>query len=304
MRNHRLRSLAWLPALLVTALACERGPSQQVQAQLEELTAAAQERDRLVEEVAENTRLLSEISVELAKVQVPAREMKGVSTESPLGASRDTVMRRIRYITRRVGEVEGRLRESRQRIEQLTNISDSLRTTLEETINNFEGIVEAQLATISSLKQEIVTLEAANRALSDTLTQVAADANRVYYIIGTKDELKQKGIVVEEGGSRFLFVLWKQGETLQPARELDPTHFKPIDRRSVSEIRLPDSTATYRIASRQDLEYLENQPVQKGKIRSAASLRISDSERFWLPSRFLIIVKEGGNGEQSLATQS
>ncbi|HXF94838.1 MAG TPA: hypothetical protein VNI61_01930 [Gemmatimonadales bacterium] len=302
MRTRRTRSLSWLPALLVAALACQRGPSQETQARMEELTAAAQERDRLVQEVAENTRLLSEISAELTKVQVPARTLRGVSTESPLRASRDTMIRKVRYISARIGEVENRLRESRQRIEQLTTISDSLRTTLEETQRNFEGIVQNQLATIEALKQQVATLESEKQALSDTLSQVAARANRVYYVVGTKDELKEQGLVVEEGGSRFLFVLWKQGETLQPARELDPSKFTAIDRREVTEIHLPDPTATYRIASRQDLDYLEAPISEDGRIRGTETLRITDSERFWLPSRFLIIVKEGGNGGPTAAS--
>ena len=300
MRTHRLWSLAWLPGLLL-AVACERGPSQEQQARIEQLTVAAQERDQLMQEMAENTRLLSEISVELTKVNVPSRTLRGVSTESPLRATRDTMMRKIRYVSSRIGEIENRLGESRQRIDRLTSLSDSLRNTLDETVRNFEGIVETQLEAIESMKQQVVALEAEKQALSDTLSQVAARANTVYYVIGTKDELLQKGIVVKEGGSRFLFVLWKQGVTLQPGRELDPTQFHAIDRRLVTEIPLPDPTASYRIASRQDLDYLET-PPGGGAITGANTLRIVDSERFWLPSRFLIIVKDGG--QQTMATAS
>jgi hypothetical protein len=301
MWNHRLRSLAWLPALLVLAPACERGPSQEQQAQIEQLSVAAQERDQLMQEMAENTRLLSEISVEIAKVQVPSRTLRGISSESPLRASRDTMMRKIRYVSARIGEIENRLGESRQRIDRLTSLSDSLRNTLDETVRNFEGIVETQLEAIESMKQQVIALEAEKQALSDTLTQVAAQANTVYYIIGTKEELLDKGIVVKEGGSRFLFIFWKQGVTLQPGRELDPTHFTAIDRRLVSEVPLPDPTASYRIASRQDLDYLET-PPDDGRITGAGALRIADTDRFWLPSRFLIIVKDGG--QQRMATAS
>jgi hypothetical protein len=256
-----------------------------------------------MQEMADNTRLLSEISSELMKVQVPSRTLRGVSTESPVRASRDTLMRKIKYVSARIGEVENRLKESRQRIEQLTTVSDSLRSTLDETVKNFEGIVETQLETIEAMKEHVASLEAEKQALSDTLTHVAARANKVYYVIGTKDELLTKGIVVKEGGSRFLFVLWKQGVTLQPARELDPEQFTSIDRRQVTEIPLPDPTATYRIASRQALEYLETQPGDNGELTGAAALRIADSERFWLPSRFLIILREGGQDAVNTASR-
>src|SRR2546427_9635158 len=47
--------------------------------------------------------------------------------------------------------------------------------------------------------------------------------------------------IVKEGGSRFLFVLWKSGQTLQPARELDPAAFHAIDKTKVTEIPFPRS---------------------------------------------------------------
>jgi hypothetical protein len=303
MRHHALRSLSWLPGLLSLALACERGPSQEQQAQIEQLSAATTERDNLMQDMAENTRLLSEISVELAKVQVPKRVLSGVSTESPLRAARDTMLHKIRYVTARIGEVENRLAASRRRIEGLTTLSDSLRSTLDETAKNFEGIVQTQLETIESMKQQVATLETEKQAIADTLKQVAAQANTVYYIVGTKDELLEKGIVVKEGGSRFLFVFWKQGATLQPGRELDPGLFQAVDQRQVNEIPLPDPTASYRVASRQDLDYLETPPSEPGaEITGVPSLRIGDPERFWLPSKFLIIVQEGG--QQQMATAS
>lgn len=288
-----LRRRAWLPALLL-AVACQQGPSPKEQAQIQELTTATQERDKLLQEMAENSRFLSELSVELAKVKVPKKKLR-VSAESPLRASRDTMMQKVRYISSRVVETENRLTESRRRIEQLTDLSDSLRSELEQTVESFEAIVTAQHATIDVLHEQINELELENRALNDTLTQVAARANTVHYVIGTEDELLRKGVIVKEGGSRVLFVLWKRGETLQPARELDPSGFTKIDRRQVTEIPL-DPSAEYRIASRQDLTQVAPSP-DDGKLRGVTALQITDSDRFWAPSKFLIIVRKGGRAD-------
>src|SRR5207247_3005494 len=82
-----------------------------------------------------DTRLVSEISRELARVNVPARALK-VSGESPLRASRDTLIQKIRYMTTRVKEIEPRLKESEQRIKDLTTLSDSLRNDLASTSQN------------------------------------------------------------------------------------------------------------------------------------------------------------------------
>ncbi len=119
---------------LVIVLGCEPGPSPETQARIDSLSYASGQRDRLLQEVAENTRLMSEISRELAKVNIPARQLK-VSGESPLRASRDTLIQKIRYMTARVEEIQPRLSENEHRISELTALSDSLRTALKAKIH-------------------------------------------------------------------------------------------------------------------------------------------------------------------------
>jgi len=98
-------------------------------------------------------------------------------------------------------------------------------------------------------------------------------------------------VIAEEGGSRFLFVLWKSGRTLVPARELDPSMFTQIDKRSVTSIPLPDSARTYRIVSRNDLSALGAQPDPNGGISGATRIPIATPDRFWATSKYLIIVE-------------
>src|SRR3989454_11609677 len=79
------------------------------------------------------------------------------------------------------------------------------------------------------------------------VSDVCSSDLTVYYVVGTKDELEQKGIITEEGGARFLFVLWKSGKTLVPSRNLDPGVFTVADRRHFTELPLPESDKEYRI---------------------------------------------------------
>src|SRR5438132_8904794 len=96
---------AWVPLALLVAAGCKQGPSPEVQARIDSLSQASSERDRLMQEVAENTRLVSEVSREISKVNVPARQLK-ISAESPLRASRDTLIQKIRYVTTRRRDLE------------------------------------------------------------------------------------------------------------------------------------------------------------------------------------------------------
>jgi hypothetical protein len=282
-----------LAALLVAANAC--GTSAETERKLADLEQASAQRDSLLQEVAVSARLLSDVSSALSKVQVRGRQIR-TSSETPLLAQRDSMMQKLRYVVARVTETENRLNESQQRIKNLTSMSDSLRASLDSTATNLGAIIESQRATVASLTEQVTRLETENVALRDTVANVTERENTVYYIIGTKEELKQKGVIVEEGGSRVLFVLWRTGSTLAPAREIDPSLFTPINKRNVTEIRLPDAAGEYRIASRQDLEYLATPRNDQGKITGTSSLQISAPEQFWRNSKFLIIVQEGRTG--------
>lgn len=280
--------VAWLPLALLVAAGCKQGPSPETLAKIDSLSQASAERERLMGEVAENTRLVSEISRELARVNVPAKRLN-VKSESPLRASRDTLIQKIRYITSRVKEIEPKLQDSERRIRDLTTLSDSLRNDLAATMQNLQGVIVNQKETIESLTDQVEKLTAENVALKDTIDNMAAEANTVFYVIGTKEELEQKGLVQETGGARFLFVLWKSGKTLVPARHLNPDAFTPADRRRLSELPLPASNREYRIVSRQDVTALDTTPSEDGTI--TGKVRIADSARFWANSRYLIIVE-------------
>ncbi len=277
-----------LAALLAGVASCQRGPTP------EQLALMAQ-KDSLVKEVAEQSRVLSDISAELAKVQVEGRQLE-VKVESPRTAVRDSIFARISYVTERLTAAEQRLQESRRRINRLAHLSDSLRATLEATIQNYESTIASQKATIQELNDQIQKLSAENAqlatakaALTDTVRALEQEKNTVYYVVGTKEELLSRGIVQEEGGSRVLFIFGKRGKTLVPARELVPSAFTAIDRRQVTEIPLPGE-GEYRIASRQDLAALATPPDKDGRIRGSV-LKIAAPEKFWATSKFLILVR-------------
>ena len=289
-----IRILSTAGLALAGALACSGKPSPALQARIDSLQAASNERDRLVQEMAQDARMISDVSAELAKVQV--RGKLNVSSESPGQASRDSVVQKVRYIATRLSQSEQSLRSSERRVRSLTSVSDSLRNTLAATIANYDSVISNQreqlvafASQLDTLRGENTTLIAVNGALRDTVGDLTLRDNTVYYIIGTKDELVQRGIIEETGGSRFLFVLWKSGKSLQPARTLDPSAFTAIDKRQVTAIPLPDSTKAYRIASRQDVSALATPPDNGGNVHGA--VRIAEPVRFWSGSKFLIIVQ-------------
>ena len=273
-----------LTALVFAVAAC--GTSAETERKLADLEQVNSQKDSLMQEVAISSRLLSDVNVELAKVRV-RRDRLNVSSESPITASNDTLLAKLRYVVARVGETERALSDSRQRIKNLTSLSDSLRAAYDSTVGNLQSVIASQQTTIDLLTDQVNTLTAENVALRDSLSTG-------YYVIGTRDQLKKKGILTEQGGGRVLFVLWRTGKTLQPARNLDPSLFTPIDTRRVTQIPLPVASGAYRVASLQDLEYIAEER-HNGKYSDTPTLTITSPVDFWRNSKFLIIIREGSS---------
>jgi len=154
-------------------------------------------------------------------------------------------------------------------------------------VGNLQAVIASQKTTIDLLTDRVNGLTEENVALHDSLATG-------YYVIGTRDELKKRGILTEQGGGRVLFILWRTGKTLQPARNLDPSLFTPIDTRKVTQIPLPAAGASYKVASLQDLDYIEEQR-DNGKYTGVPALTITSPSDFWRNSKFLIIIREGSS---------
>jgi uncharacterized protein YeeX (DUF496 family) len=291
MSHHRFSlRRALLPTAMIAAAACQ--PSAAVRARLATADSISMQKDSLLQEVALQARVLSDVSAEIATVRV---ENLQVTSESPRAAQHDSMVQKVRYIVTRLTDTEQRLRGSQQRVRSLSRLSDSLRTTLEATITNLQDVIESQKLMVASLTAQLDTLQLQNRALGAenlALKDTVAAETMVYYVIGTKEELKRKGLITEEGGSRVLFILWRTGETVTPARDFDEAYFAAIDRRTTTEIPLPSPQGRYRIVSRHDFTLLATPHDERGRVQGAESLRISNSAEFWRPSKFLIILQE------------
>ena len=275
-----------LAALVFVVAAC--GTSAETERKLADLEQVNAQKDSLMQEVAISSRLISDVNVELAKVKVRNNRLR-ISSESPITAQNDTLIAKLRYVVARVQETENALNQSRERVKGLTQLSDSLRAAYDSTVGNLQSVIASQKTTIDLLTDQVSTLTAENVALRDSLSTG-------YYIVGTRDELKKKGILTEQGGGRVLFVLWRTGKTLQPARNLDPSLFTPIDTRQVTQIPLPVARGEYRVASLQDLDYIAEER-DDGKYRGTPTLTITSPVDFWRNSKFLIIIKEGSSSQ-------
>ena len=150
-------------------------------------------------------------------------------------------------------------------IETYKKTIEDLRTTAEAQKTDYEAQLAAantQIATLAGRVDTLTTekgmLETDKAALTDTVVNLTAYKNTVYYAIGTKDELMKKGIITKEGSKFLVF----GGTRLEPARNLTPEAFTAIDKTTNTTIPLPRTDKKYKIVSRQSPTYLASGVVQ------------------------------------------
>jgi hypothetical protein len=286
-----------LPAFLVlisTVAACSGGPTKK---ELEAASALKADslfyiRNELLAQVMEGSKFVNEINQELARVRSinlgAARELAPGAELTDANDERRQVVSRITKLVERLDAVTGRVAGLRK---ELSDKDSTLKTRVaeyeqmvadvslaaEKQRTELQAVIDGQTVRIAALTQQLDTL-------TGTLGQLTSDHNTVYVVVGTREELMKKGILVAEGTKRFGLV---GGRSLLPARELDPSTFTKLDRRSDRTIVLP--AGEYRIVSRQNSAYVTSEASRKGRL--AGGFTIDEPERFWNGSRFLILMK-------------
>ncbi len=298
-----MRKIVLLVAAVAIA-ACDRSKPE-LEKTLVQVQQISAEKDSLLRDVMATTQFIADANTELAKVRTSASGKPMVATagenEGKLSPSeqRGALLTRIKAITVRLNDAESRLSASRKRVAALDTNNSGLKTQLaayDSTIMSFKTIIESQKSQVldlttqvNALKDENTQIKAFNVQLTSDKTALTGERdmltmerNKVYYVIGTKDELLKRNIIVQTGGMIGI------GKVQVPARELNPSDFTSIDKTAVSSIALPKPGTAYKIVSRQDIMAMDTPVDAKGRIHD--EVKIKDPLAFWAPSKYLIII--------------
>jgi hypothetical protein len=295
-----MRKLLVLAVLAITVTGC--ADKKKLDAALAESQKVSAEKDSLLNEVLANAEMVSSINAELAKVKdLGANPVTKGEAGTTANEQRQVVLGKIRDAISRLSASEEALDKAKTRLAALDKKDSRLSaqiTRYQKTIDEMKTQIEQQqteyLAIIDSQKTQITTLATnldtvtAQKAMVETEKQALVDTmNTVYYAVGTEKALRDEGVAVKEG-SKFLFF---GGTKLLPARDPNLSAFTVIHRINDSIIALPDSTREYKIISRQNPAYLSNEVKDGNKIKGSA-LHITDPEKFWGSSRYLVVVQD------------
>lgn len=157
--------------------------------------------------------------------------------------------------------------------------------SMQLTIDNLNATLIQREGEITSLKDELEkkNLELSNLSMNYQELQQDADAkqemlNTAYYAYGTDKELQTQGIITKEGG------LIGIGKTQKLSENLNTEYFTKVDITRVSEVQLSSKSA----------KVLSTHPAGSYKIEGedgrADKLVITDADKFWSVSKYLVIV--------------
>jgi hypothetical protein len=286
--------------LVVTTLGCESRAD--LTKALADSKAAEAQKDSLLTEVLETTQFVSDLNSELAKAKVAALEVgdeRGIPGAVQDREERKATLERIRQVIDRLNESEVKLTATENRVKnakirnarllaQITTYKqtiEDLKTVAEQQRAETEAIIADQRSQIALLTGQVDTLRWEKGWLIDTVTHLTKYKNRVYFAVGTKDELIRNGVVTKEG-SKFLFF---GGTRLEPARRPNLDAFTMIDKTQTLSIPLPRTDKKYKIVSRQSPDFLSGDITEKGEVKGV--VEITSPEEFWSASKYLILVQ-------------
>jgi septal ring factor EnvC (AmiA/AmiB activator) len=245
------------------------------------------QRDKYIDEI---TRSLNEVYMTLENVRAAEGQLQSHAENVEAGIQRTSQEARDQ-VFKQVAAVETQLRAGREKI-----------ALLEKRVKNYKSKFNGLNKMVASLKVQLQERETAIGELQARLTSLEAEVTRknatiavnemaiaskekslntVYYIVGTRDELREKGVITEEGG--FLWGLLGSSTVL--AEEVDEGLFTPIDKSN--ETVIPISRTIKDVIPRRNVQSYAKAETAENQ----ADLQITDPLRFWR-QRYAVIIVE------------
>jgi hypothetical protein len=245
---------------------------------------------QMIGDAATSARLISEIDQDLAKARIQVKDDRKLEAGVENASDRLVlVQKKVNVVLSRLTASEGRIRRLREDSVARTMLNATQAAQIaeyEKSIADLRVSVENQGREIAALAVQVDSMGRENVALAARNNAMAAHEDSVFVAIGTEKELAEKGVIRREGGT---FLAFGRGKTIVPARTFELEDFQVMSKSKDLTIPLPKSDKEYRVVSRQNLEFTAvlnpKEPLVKGE------LNVTDPEKFWAPSKFLILVQ-------------
>ena len=227
-------------------------------------------------EIQEGFRLIEadEEKVSLAKAG------EGASQPAQIRESMKNIQERMKHNKELIAKLQRQVREGSTRSAEFKKMVESLTKELEDKNNELQQLraeLEQKNIHIAELDQTVAELntnvtelkeEAAKNA--ETISNQDKELHTVYYVLGTKKELKANNI-------------YQSGDVLKKDN-FNKNYFTKADMRVDKEIKLCSKSAKI-LTTHPAGTYTLQQDAQKQYV-----LRITNPEKFWSTSKYLVVM--------------
>lgn len=289
-----MKKLAFLVVCAAVVASCDSfsgGSKSQLKAENDSLKMELNQRDAELDEMLATFNDISEGFRQINAAENRVDLQRGsVAEGSP--TAREQIASDIEFIRKQMEENKQQIEKLQQMLKTSKNNSAQLKRAVDqltqELVAKTQRIEELQAelaskniriqeldAAVTDLTAQKEQLAAENTAKAKTVSEQDKALNTAWFVFGTKKELKDQKILSGSG-------LFKKGEVLQNA-EANKDYFTEVDIRTTKEIKLYSKSADLLTTHPAGTYVLEEDG--KGQL----TLKITDPERFWSVSKYLVI---------------
>jgi hypothetical protein len=184
---------------------------------------------------------------------------------------------------KKLTDLQAKVRSNKVQIASLNTMIANLKATLEEreaSIAALQGRVAELEGEVSQKTAMVAQRDSTIHVQESIITRQTSKINTGYYIIGTRRELKEKGVIADEGG-----LLWGLfGTTTILANGFDNSLFTPINK--TTEMKIEVNGSVSEIVPKRNPSFYTTVPSAD---RERSTLQIMNADQFWQDNYLVII---------------
>jgi DNA repair exonuclease SbcCD ATPase subunit len=249
-----------------------------LQNELKALQQDIEERDALLNE---SISTFNEIQENVAKISLKEQEIRLKSGDAKLTPDqKEWILEELKHINylreeniRKINSLNKQIKDRDIRIIELQTMVNRLA----DQVQSQEDLITSLQTELADMDREYSKLFDAYMEQSQLALETMKELNKVYYVYGTLDELKQNNVVVQEGG--FIGI----GKKAAIKDGFNEDYFTAADKHKLSKITVVGKK----------LRIISDHPSDSYKIEEKGGskvIQITKPGEFWKISKYLVVI--------------
>ncbi len=240
------------------------------------------------------TNIIGEIQDSLSSIESEKMILEKISRNIELGSdsgdnktkmlnSISDIGENIDFYKKKIEDLEAELKHKDIKITGLEKLLSNLKKSIalrEITISQMETQIDSLQIVITGLEDDIKFEQAKVIAKDKIISSQKEFIDTIYYIVGSKKELKEKEIIETKGGILGL------GKSVILSKKIPQEYFTPLNLNENNMIVLNNNYSKLEIVSSQDTSWYSIEKSEK-----LTYIKINDKDKFKTIKYFVIMVK-------------